>query len=102
MKNIFQSTKTFIRMAKDISQYSKIKKIFTPENNVETVVEVIVEQPVAVEEPIVEEPRVVLESEKPVEVVAEPKVKKTRAPRKKVVKETTEEPKAKKVKKKNA
>jgi hypothetical protein len=102
MKNIFQSTKEFMRMAKDISQYSKIRSFFTPENNVETVVEVIVEQPVAVEEPIVEEPRVVLESEKPVEVVAEPKVKKTRAPRKKVVKETTEEPKAKKVKKKNA
>jgi molecular chaperone GrpE len=55
MKNIFQSTKEFMRMAKDISQYSKIRSFFTPENNVEAVVEVIVEQPVAVEELIVEE-----------------------------------------------
>jgi hypothetical protein len=98
MKNIFQSTKEFMRMAKDISQYSKIRSFFTPEKDVE----VVVEQPVAVEESVVEEAPVVLESETLAEVVVEPKVKKTRAPRKKVVKETTEEPKAKKGRKKNA
>lgn len=98
MKNIFQSTKEFMRMAKDISQYSKIRSFFTPEKDVE----VVVEQPVAVEESVVEEAPVVLESETLAEVVVEPKVKKTRAPRKKVVKETTEEPKAKKAKKKDA
>ena len=102
MKNIFQSTKEFMRMAKDISQYSKIRSFFTPEKNVEAIVEVIVEEPVAIEEPIVEEAPVVLKSETSAEVVVEPKVKKTRAPRKKVVKETTEEPKAKKGRKKNA
>jgi hypothetical protein len=98
MKNIFQSTKEFMRMAKDISQYSKIRSFFTPEKDVE----VVVEQPVAVEESVVEEAPVVLESETLAEVVVEPKVKKTRAPRKKLVKETTEEPKAKKGRKKNA
>jgi hypothetical protein len=98
MKNIFQSTKEFMRMAKDISQYSKIRSFFTPEKDVE----VVVEQPVAVEESVVEEAPVVLESETLAEVVVEPKVKKTRAPRKKLVKETTEESKAKKGRKKNA
>lgn len=97
MKRIIKSTKDFMRMTKVVSQYNTLRStiknfISSPKEEVkeEAPAEVVVEETVVIEEPIA------IEAEQPVEVIVEKKVSKPRAPRKKVVKEVTEEPVAKK------
>jgi len=93
MKRIIRSTKDFMRMTKVVSQYNNFRstiKNFISSPKEEVPAEVVVEETVVIEEPIA------IEAEQPVEVVVEKKVSKPRAPRKKVVKEVTEEPVAKK------
>jgi len=98
MKRIIRSTKDFMRMTKVVSQYYTVRNtiknfISSPKEEVkeeEVPAEVVVEETVVIEEPVA------IEVEQPVEVVVEKKVSKPRAPRKKVVKEVTEEPVAKK------
>jgi len=99
MKRIIKSTKDFMRMTKVVSQYNTLRNtiknfISSPKEEVkeeeEVPAEVVVEETVVIEEPVA------IEVEQPVEVVVEKKVSKPRAPRKKVVKEVSEEPVAKK------